>query len=212
MRSPWWVVCTRELRDLWIGGKGPFLILLYTLLLGGYSFTLASSVEVKMMLVSEMILEMVKASISVGLLITMVIAADSISGERERRTLEGLLLSPASRRQIVFGKLLAAASVWPVALAISVPYWVVAAKGDPVLGPVVSSPRLRDFALPDDAVIKVLDRFGHPLAGTDPEAQLGPPVSGTHDVGDLINAAGERKRHARCPSRQGVEDGSSGGR
>ncbi len=62
MRPAWWVVFTRELRDLWIGGKGPYLILLYTLLLGGYSFTLASSVEVKMMLVSEMILEMVKAS------------------------------------------------------------------------------------------------------------------------------------------------------
>jgi signal transduction histidine kinase len=56
---------------------------------------------------------------------------------------------------------------------------------DPVLGPVVSSPRLRDFALPDDAVIKVLDQFGRPLAGTDPEAELGPPSSGTHDVGEL---------------------------
>ena len=137
MRAPWWVVFTRELRDLWIGGKGPFLILLYTLLLGGYSFTLASSVEVKMMLVSEMILEMVKASIAVGLLITLVIAADSISGERERRTLEGLLLSPATRRQIVFGKLLAACSPWPIALAISIPYWQVLAKSDPVFGPAV---------------------------------------------------------------------------
>jgi len=133
----WWVVFTRELRDLWIGGKGPYLLLLYTLLLGGYSFNLASSVEVKMMQMSEMILEMVKASIAVGLLITIVIAADSISGERERRTLEGLLLSPATRRQIVFGKLLAACSPWPLALAISIPYWQVLAKGDPVFGAAV---------------------------------------------------------------------------
>jgi hypothetical protein len=56
VKPAWWTVFTRELRDLWIGGKGPYLILLYTLLLGGYSFTLASSVEVKMMLVPEMIL------------------------------------------------------------------------------------------------------------------------------------------------------------
>ena len=137
MKSTWWVVFTRELRDLWIGGKGPYLILLYTLLLGGYSFNLASSVEVKMMLVSEMILEMVKASIAVGLLMTLVIAADSISGERERRTLEGILLSPATRRQVVFGKLLAACSPWPIALAISIPYWQVLAKSDPVFGPAV---------------------------------------------------------------------------
>jgi two-component system, OmpR family, sensor kinase len=67
---------------------------------------------------------------------------------------------------------------------------------DPVLGPVVSSPRLRDFALPDDAVIKVLDQFGQPLAGTDPSANLGPPTTGVHTVGGLsvatnpITAAG----------------------
>jgi two-component system OmpR family sensor kinase len=61
-------------------------------------------------------------------------------------------------------------------------------SSDPLLGPVVSSPRLRDFALPDDAVIKVLDQFGNPIAGTDPRAQLGPPSSGTRDVGELMVA------------------------
>ena len=53
------------------------------------------------------------------------------------------------------------------------------------VGPVVSSPRLRDFALPDDAVIKVLDEFGNPLAGTDPTVSLGPPTTGVHGVGSL---------------------------
>ncbi len=59
---------------------------------------------------------------------------------------------------------------------------------DPIVGPVVSSPRLRDFALPDDAVIKVLDQFGNPLAGTDPEVELGSPRSGTRDAGELMVA------------------------
>ncbi|HTE66574.1 MAG TPA: ABC transporter permease subunit [Candidatus Binatia bacterium] len=134
MKPAWWVVFTRELRDLWIGGKALYLMLIYTVLLGGYAFSLASNVEVQLVPLKEMILEMVKAAISVCLLISMVIAADSISGERERRTLEGLLLTPATRREIVFGKLLAAVSPWPVALAISVPYWAVLAKGDPVFG------------------------------------------------------------------------------
>jgi ABC-type transport system involved in multi-copper enzyme maturation permease subunit len=135
MKPAWWTVFTRELRDLWIGGKALYLILIYTVLLGGYAFSLASNVEIQLLPRKEMILEMVKAGIAVSLLISMVIAADSISGERERRTLEGLLLTPATRRQIVFGKLLAAVSPWPVALAISVPYWTVLAKGDPVFGP-----------------------------------------------------------------------------
>jgi ABC-type transport system involved in multi-copper enzyme maturation permease subunit len=134
MKPAWWTVFTRELRDLWIGGKALYLMLIYTVLLGGYAFSLASNVEIQLLPLKEMVLEMVKAAISVCLLICMVIAADSISGERERRTLEGLLLTPATRRQIVFGKLLAAISPWPVALAISVPYWAVLAKGDPVFG------------------------------------------------------------------------------
>ncbi|MFL5908659.1 MAG: sensor histidine kinase [Solirubrobacterales bacterium] len=56
---------------------------------------------------------------------------------------------------------------------------------DPVLGPVVDSPPLRAFALPEDAVITVLDRNGRALAGTNPSVNLGPPRLGTHPVGEL---------------------------
>jgi two-component system, OmpR family, sensor kinase len=56
---------------------------------------------------------------------------------------------------------------------------------DPVSGVVVDSPNLRAFALPEDAQIKVLDRSGQPLAGTNPDTNLGPPTAGVHSVGDL---------------------------
>ena len=56
---------------------------------------------------------------------------------------------------------------------------------DPVLGSVVDSPHLRDFALPGDAVITVLDQYGHPLAATNPNISLGPPRTGIHSEGDL---------------------------
>jgi ABC-2 type transport system permease protein len=69
-----------------------------------------------------------------SLLMSLLIGADSICGERERATLEALLLTPASRRQLLLGKLLAAISPWPFALAISIPYWAVLSKGDPVFG------------------------------------------------------------------------------
>jgi two-component system OmpR family sensor kinase len=58
-------------------------------------------------------------------------------------------------------------------------------SNDSVLGAVVDSPPLRAFALPEDAQIKVLDQYGHPLAGTNPGINLGPPTRGIHDVGDL---------------------------
>ncbi len=128
----WWTVFSRELRDLWIGGKALHLILIYTVLLGIYGYLLASNAEVNLMPLKEMVLEIVKASIAVGLFIGLIIGADSVSGERERATLEGLLLTPASRRQIVLGKFLAAVSPWPVALAIAIPYCAVLSKGDEV--------------------------------------------------------------------------------
>ena len=56
---------------------------------------------------------------------------------------------------------------------------------DPVLGSVVDSPHLRDFALPEDAVITVLDQYGHPLAATNPNISLGAPRPGIHNVRDL---------------------------
>src|ERR1051325_5378495 len=133
--SPTWaIVFGRELRDLWVGGKALLMILIYCILLGVYSYSLAANADVKLLPLSEMILEMVKAAIAVGVFICLVIGADSFSGDRERMTLETLLLTPASRRQIVLGKFLAAVSPWPVALALAVPYWALLSKGDPVFG------------------------------------------------------------------------------
>src|SRR5690348_18408657 len=39
----WRIVFTRELRDLWVGGKALYMILMYTLLLGVYAFVMASN-------------------------------------------------------------------------------------------------------------------------------------------------------------------------
>lgn len=130
----WWIVCSRELRDLWVGGKALSLILIYTVLLGIYAYLFASNSELNLLPLKQMVLEIVKAAIFVGLFICLIIGADSFSGERERATLEGLLLTPTSRREIVVGKFLAAVSPWPVALAVAIPYWVVLSKGESVLG------------------------------------------------------------------------------
>lgn len=133
----WWVVFCQELRELWIGGKALHLILIYTILLGVYSYLLASHEDVMLMSIPAVNLEMVKASLAVGVFVSLIIGADSISGERERMTLEGLLLTPARRTQIVAGKFLAAVSPWPIAFAIAIPYWRVLSKGDAVFGKAV---------------------------------------------------------------------------
>jgi two-component system OmpR family sensor kinase len=57
---------------------------------------------------------------------------------------------------------------------------------DPISGVFIRRrPDLRAFALPEDAVITVLDQAGQPLAATDPGIDLGPPSASIHNVGSL---------------------------
>jgi len=128
----WWVVLLKELHELWIGGRALTLILIYTLLLGIMTYALASNSELSLMPPKEMVYETLKGAIAVGIFIGLIIGADSISGERERATLEGLLLTPTSRRQVILGKFLAASSAWPAAFAVALPYMWVLAQGDEV--------------------------------------------------------------------------------
>lgn len=133
----WWLVFTRELADLWIGGKALILILAYSVLLGVLVYVMSSNSELSLIPPKEMVYETLKNAMAVSLFIGLIIGADSLSGERERATLEGLLLTPTSRRQIVVGKFLAAISPWPAAMIIAIPYLSVLAQGDEILGPAI---------------------------------------------------------------------------
>jgi ABC-2 type transport system permease protein len=75
-----------------------------------------------------------QVAIAVGALLALLAAADAVSGERERGTLESLLLTPISRLQLTAGKLFAALSLWLAALAIAVPYVWFLGRGISVVG------------------------------------------------------------------------------
>ncbi len=133
----WWVVLSRELADLWIGGKALYLIVAFSILLGIETFVLATNRELSMYTTQQIVFETLKSVIQISLLIGLIIGADSISGERERATLEGLLLAPASRRQIIFGKFLGALSAWPIALAVTMPFMSLLSQDSGVFVPAV---------------------------------------------------------------------------
>jgi ABC-2 type transport system permease protein len=118
----WWLVASQELHDLWIGGRAIIFLILFSVLLGVMSFLLATNSELSLIPPKEMVFLTLQVALAVSLFLGLIIGADSVSGERERATLEGLLLTPTSRRQIIVGKFLAAVSPWPAALAISAPY------------------------------------------------------------------------------------------
>ena len=94
----WWIVCRRETRDLWIGGKALYLILIYCFLLGGYAYLMASNADVALLPVREMIQEMVRHSIAIAVFICLIVAADSpseLTRLRERAVAGlGLMVTP----------------------------------------------------------------------------------------------------------------------
>ena len=131
----WWLVFKREMADLWIGGKAFNLMLIYSVVLGVMVYIYSFNTELSLIPPKEATYEMLKNAMAVSMFVGLIIGADSLSGERDRATLESLLLTPASRRQIIVGKFLASISTWPAAFVIAIPYLFVLAQGDEVLGP-----------------------------------------------------------------------------
>jgi hypothetical protein len=131
----WKLVLKRELTDLWVSGKALNLLLLYSMMLGLMLYTYSLNPELSLAPPGEAVYELLKNSIAFSIFVGLIIGADSISGERDRSTLESLLLTPVNRRHIIIAKLLAGISPWPAAYLIVLPFLYVLAQGNDVLGP-----------------------------------------------------------------------------
>lgn len=123
----WVVVLEQELRALWVAGRGPALCFGFSVLVSSIAYLAATNQALNFLEQRESVNLVVQVGMIVGALLTVLAAADAISGERERGTLESLLVTPVSRRQVVAAKLLAALSLWLAAYVILVPYaWFLA--------------------------------------------------------------------------------------
>jgi ABC-2 type transport system permease protein len=118
----WAIVGGQELRDLWLGGRGLLLGVAFSLLLSIITYLTATNQALNFLEQRESVNLTLQVAIAVGSLLALLAAADAVSGERERGTLESLLLAPVSRLGITAGKLVAALSMWLAAFAITVPY------------------------------------------------------------------------------------------
>ena len=94
-RAPGWaVVLEQELRDLWLGGRGLVLSFAFSLLLSVIAYLVATNTALNFLEQRESVNLTLQVAIAVGALLALLAAADAISGERERGTLESLLLTP----------------------------------------------------------------------------------------------------------------------
>lgn len=128
------VVGEQELRDLWFGGRGLLLSLAFSVLLSVLAYLVATNQALNYLEQRESVNLTLQVAIAVGALLALLAAADSISGERERGTLETLLLAPVHRGGVTGGKLLASLSLWLAAYAIAIPYVWFLGRGIGIVG------------------------------------------------------------------------------
>ena len=138
----WWVVCRRDLQDLWVGGRALMLLLVYTIVIGATTFLMVKSSQMDMTPPKEMVWSILQTCMYVSVFMGLLVGADTLSGARDRELMETLLLTPASRTQIVLGKFIASMSPWPAAMVVTFPCVLVVCQGDPILVPSLMSTAL----------------------------------------------------------------------
>ncbi len=124
-----WVVCRQELRDLWLAGRGLPLLLAFSVLLSVTSYLVASNQALNFLEQREAVNLTLQMAVAVAGLMVLLVAGDGVSGERERETLESLLLTPVSTRSLVLGKGAAALSLWLAAFVVTSVYVLYLSRG-----------------------------------------------------------------------------------
>ena len=134
----WLVVAEQEFRDLWSSGRGLILLFLFSVLLSAVAYLTSTNLALNFLEQRESVNLVLQFAVAVGVLAVLVVSADGISGERERGTLETLLVTPVSRRSIIIGKLSAALTLWFGTFLISIPYLWVLGRNVGILSPALA--------------------------------------------------------------------------
>jgi ABC-2 type transport system permease protein len=133
------VVLEQELRDLWVGGRGLMLSFAFSLLLSVIAYLVATNRALNFLEQRETVNLTLQVAVAVGALLALLTAADAVSGERERGTLESLLLTPVSKFDLTAGKLAAALSLWLGAFLVTIPYAWFLGRGVGIAGTAVTT-------------------------------------------------------------------------
>ena len=83
----WLVVAEQECRDLWASGRGLILLFLFSVLVSAVAYLTSTNLALNFLEQRESVNLVLQFAVAVGVLATLVVSADGISGERERGTL-----------------------------------------------------------------------------------------------------------------------------
>jgi ABC-2 type transport system permease protein len=122
--------CVEEI----FSSRGAALYLMGCGVLSAFSLLLVSNTELSLLDNAQAIYMMSAIIIALALLIAVLRGSDGFAGERERDTLETLLITPVSPAEVGIAKLMALLFSWLIIFLLSIPYlWAVGSTGQNLL-------------------------------------------------------------------------------
>jgi ABC-2 type transport system permease protein len=103
-----------------------------------FSLLLVSNTELSLLDNAQAVYMMSAIIITLALMIIVIRGGDGFAGERERETLETLLITPVSSAEIAFAKLMGLLFTWLIIFILSLPYlWAVGSTGQNLLSALI---------------------------------------------------------------------------
>lgn len=122
-------IIKKEIRGNFYEMKGNIWLIIVAIIFSVVSYSLVSVKELSLLAQTEVIVTIGKLIIALGLLITIILASISFSNEKEKSTLESLLLTPIPKMQLAIGKLIGVLLMGILVFIISLPYIITLSYG-----------------------------------------------------------------------------------
>jgi len=123
-------VVLKECREDVFAVRGMGLYLTAALVLSTFGLLLVGNTELSLLDNAQAVYMMAGIILALSALIALVRGSDAFAGERDRETLEALLITPVSNEDLALGKLTALMVSWLLLYLLAVPYiWAVGSSG-----------------------------------------------------------------------------------
>jgi ABC-type transport system involved in multi-copper enzyme maturation permease subunit len=127
-------IALKECREDVFAVRGMGLYLTASLVLSAFAIMLVGNTELSLLDNAQAVYMMAGIVLSLAVLVAVVRGSDGFAGERDRETLEALLISPVSGEELALGKLAALMVSWFLLYLLAVPYiWAVGSSGQNLL-------------------------------------------------------------------------------
>jgi ABC-2 type transport system permease protein len=116
----------RECREDFLAARGPVFLVTATLVLSVFAVLLVSNTELSLLDNAQALYMMAGIIMALAALVAVIRGSDGFAGERERETLEPLLLAPINGHRLAAAKLGGLLFFWLMLLILAIPYlWAV---------------------------------------------------------------------------------------